>query len=110
MGEIVGAGLLAHVPTIVLPEAERRELNEGKEVMDGVKTFTIRSEKYDLYNQPTGEAIGMPGKPIGGKPEGPASSITVRPPIRRRPSRRSTRRSRARNPPRSISNRKMRRC
>ncbi|MBI0294124.1 catechol 1,2-dioxygenase [Streptomyces sp. PRKS01-29] len=32
MGEIVGAGLLAHVPTIVLPEETRRELNEGKEI------------------------------------------------------------------------------
>ncbi|MEU4202860.1 catechol 1,2-dioxygenase [Streptomyces sp. NPDC039022] len=32
MGEIVGAGLLAHVPTIVLPEAGRRELNRGREV------------------------------------------------------------------------------
>ncbi|MGD9484926.1 3,4-dihydroxyphenylacetate 2,3-dioxygenase [Streptomyces sp. TRM70308] len=31
MGEIVGAGLLAHVPTIVLPEHTRRELNEGQE-------------------------------------------------------------------------------
>ncbi len=32
MGEIVGAGLLAHVPTIVLPRKTRLELNEGKEV------------------------------------------------------------------------------
>lgn len=32
MGEIVGAGLLAHVPTIVLPEEDRLELNEGKEI------------------------------------------------------------------------------
>ncbi|MFI6048816.1 3,4-dihydroxyphenylacetate 2,3-dioxygenase [Streptomyces violascens] len=32
MGEIVGAGLLAHVPTIVLPEPVRRELNEGEEI------------------------------------------------------------------------------
>ena len=32
MGEIVGAGLVAHVPTIVLPEETRRELNEGKEI------------------------------------------------------------------------------
>lgn len=31
MGEIVGAGLLAHVPTIVLPEDERREMNHGKD-------------------------------------------------------------------------------
>ena len=30
MGEVVGAGLLAHVPTIVLPEATRRELNDGR--------------------------------------------------------------------------------
>ncbi len=32
MGEITGAGLLAHVPTIVLPEADRLALNEGKEI------------------------------------------------------------------------------
>jgi len=29
MGEVVGAGLLAHVPTIMLPEETRRELNNG---------------------------------------------------------------------------------
>jgi 3,4-dihydroxyphenylacetate 2,3-dioxygenase len=32
MGEVTGAGLLAHVPTIMLPHAERLELNEGKEI------------------------------------------------------------------------------
>jgi len=32
MGEVVGAGLLAHVPTIMLPEEERLALNEGKEI------------------------------------------------------------------------------
>ncbi|MEU6389623.1 3,4-dihydroxyphenylacetate 2,3-dioxygenase [Streptomyces sp. NPDC046939] len=32
MGEIAGAGLLAHVPTVVLPERTRLELNEGKEI------------------------------------------------------------------------------
>ena len=32
MGEVVGAGLLAHVPTIMLPHAERLELNDGKEI------------------------------------------------------------------------------
>jgi 3,4-dihydroxyphenylacetate 2,3-dioxygenase len=31
MGEVVGAGLLAHVPTMVLPESTRRELNEGND-------------------------------------------------------------------------------
>jgi 3,4-dihydroxyphenylacetate 2,3-dioxygenase len=32
MGEVVGAALVAHVPTIVLPEEVRRELNEGNEI------------------------------------------------------------------------------
>jgi hypothetical protein len=31
MGEIVGAGLLAHVPTIVLPLEIRKELNNGED-------------------------------------------------------------------------------
>ena len=31
MGEVIGAGLLAHVPTIVLPEADRREMNHGQD-------------------------------------------------------------------------------
>jgi 3,4-dihydroxyphenylacetate 2,3-dioxygenase len=32
MGEIVGAGLISHAPTIMLDEAVRRELNDGKEI------------------------------------------------------------------------------
>jgi 3,4-dihydroxyphenylacetate 2,3-dioxygenase len=32
MGEIVGAGLVSHVPTIMLPEEVRLEINEGKEI------------------------------------------------------------------------------
>lgn len=32
MGEIVGAGLVSHAPTIMFDEATRRELNEGKEI------------------------------------------------------------------------------
>jgi len=32
MGEIVGAGLVAHVPTIMLPEGTRREINDGNEI------------------------------------------------------------------------------
>ena len=32
MGEVVGAALVAHVPTMVLPEATRKELNEGREI------------------------------------------------------------------------------
>lgn len=47
------------------------QLNSGSEVEDGVRTFTIRSEKYDLYNQPKGDFIGMEGKDIGGSYAGP---------------------------------------
>jgi 3,4-dihydroxyphenylacetate 2,3-dioxygenase len=32
MGEVVGAALVAHVPTIVLPEEVRREINDGDEI------------------------------------------------------------------------------
>jgi 3,4-dihydroxyphenylacetate 2,3-dioxygenase len=32
MGEVVGAGLLAHVPTIMLPRQERLALNDGSEI------------------------------------------------------------------------------
>ena len=32
MGEVVGAGLLAHVPTIMLPKEVRYELNKGRMV------------------------------------------------------------------------------
>jgi aromatic ring-opening dioxygenase catalytic subunit (LigB family) len=47
MGEIVGAALVAHVPTIVLPEADRYELNEGKEIslVPGMKR--LREEYLD---------------------------------------------------------------
>jgi hypothetical protein len=31
LGDVVGAGLLSQVPTIMLPERERRELNDGKD-------------------------------------------------------------------------------
>src|SRR4029078_4934482 len=32
MGEVVGAALVAHVPTIMLPEEVRLEINEGQEI------------------------------------------------------------------------------
>jgi len=46
-------------------------LNAGVIIPDGVKVTTIRSDKFDLYNQPMGDFIGMAGKPIGGKFTGP---------------------------------------
>ncbi|MFF0388111.1 3,4-dihydroxyphenylacetate 2,3-dioxygenase [Kitasatospora sp. NPDC004615] len=46
MGEIVGAGLLAHVPTVVLPEEIRRELNEGKEITLVTGLQQLREEVF----------------------------------------------------------------
>jgi aromatic ring-opening dioxygenase catalytic subunit (LigB family) len=47
MGEIVGAGLLAHVPTIVLPDELRRELNNGKESTLYTGLHNLRREVFD---------------------------------------------------------------
>ena len=47
MGEIVGAGLVSHAPTIMFDEPMRRELNEGKEIslVPGLKR--LRTEVLD---------------------------------------------------------------
>jgi 3,4-dihydroxyphenylacetate 2,3-dioxygenase len=47
MGEVVGAGFLSHVPTIMLPEAQRREMNNGNEIslVPGLKR--LRAEVLD---------------------------------------------------------------
>ena len=47
MGEIVGAGLLAHVPTIVLPEEERRALNDGEEISLVTGLRRLRREVFE---------------------------------------------------------------
>jgi 3,4-dihydroxyphenylacetate 2,3-dioxygenase len=53
MGEIVGAGLIAHVPTIVLPESIRRELNGGKDstLVSGLQQ--LRREVFDVVDYDT---------------------------------------------------------
>ena len=48
MGEIVGAGLLAHVPTIVLPDDIRRELNNGQESTLYTGLHDLRREVFDV--------------------------------------------------------------
>lgn len=48
MGEIVGAGLLAHVPTIVLPDELRRELNDGNESTLHSGLHQLRREVFDV--------------------------------------------------------------
>ncbi|MGW6159646.1 catechol 1,2-dioxygenase, partial [Streptomyces sp. NPDC055144] len=47
MGEIVGAGLLAHVPTVVLPQETRLELNEGKEITLVTGLDELRREVFE---------------------------------------------------------------
>ncbi|HEU5026731.1 MAG TPA: catechol 1,2-dioxygenase, partial [Spirillospora sp.] len=48
MGEVVGAGLLAHVPTIVLPEVTRRELNHGE---DTTLVSGLRDLRADVFER-----------------------------------------------------------
>src|ERR1700683_353786 len=47
MGEVTGAGLLAHVPTIMLPYEQRLELNEGKEISLVPGLERLRAEGFE---------------------------------------------------------------
>lgn len=53
MGEVVGAALLAHVPTIMLPEAVRKDLNNGKEIslVPGLKK--LRRDVFETLDYDT---------------------------------------------------------
>ncbi|MEW2388607.1 catechol 1,2-dioxygenase [Streptomyces venezuelae] len=53
MGEIVGAGLLAHVPTIVLPEPVRKELNEGREISLVPGLRKLRADVFETLDYDT---------------------------------------------------------
>lgn len=53
MGEVVGAGLLAHVPTIVLPEEVRRELNHGQDTTLVSGLEQLRREVFDVLDHDT---------------------------------------------------------
>ncbi|WEH37040.1 3,4-dihydroxyphenylacetate 2,3-dioxygenase [Streptomyces sp. AM 4-1-1] len=53
MGEIVGAGLLAHVPTIVLPRKTRLELNDGKEVTLVTGLNQLREDVFETADYDT---------------------------------------------------------
>lgn len=53
MGEVVGAGLLAHVPTIMLPEETRRELNEGKDISLVAGLQRLRAEVFETVDYDT---------------------------------------------------------
>jgi 3,4-dihydroxyphenylacetate 2,3-dioxygenase len=53
MGEAVGAGLLAHVPTIALPEAVRRELNHGQDTTLVAGLQRLREEVFETLDYDT---------------------------------------------------------
>jgi aromatic ring-opening dioxygenase catalytic subunit (LigB family) len=53
MGEVVGAGLLAHVPTIMLPEAVRRDLNGGEDFSLVPGLERLRGEVFDVLEYDT---------------------------------------------------------
>ncbi len=53
MGEVVGAGLLAHVPTIMLPEEVRRELNNGQDFSLGDALIQLREEVFETLDYDT---------------------------------------------------------
>ncbi len=53
MGEVVGAGLLAHVPTIMLPEQTRRELNHGADFSLVGALADLRREVFEELDYDT---------------------------------------------------------
>ena len=53
MGEVVGAGLLSHVPTIMLPEATRRALNQGNDTTLVAGLRQLREEVFEVLDYDT---------------------------------------------------------
>ena len=67
MGEVVGAALLAHVPTIMLPENIRKELNEGHEISLVPGLRKLRKDKFETLDYDTVIVMDtqQTGTPIG---------------------------------------------
>jgi 3,4-dihydroxyphenylacetate 2,3-dioxygenase len=53
MGEIVGAAIVAHVPTMVMSEADRREINAGDEISLVPALHRMRAEVIDSLEADT---------------------------------------------------------
>ncbi len=53
VGEVVGAGLIAHVPTIMLPRQQRLELNEGNEISLVPGLCRLRAEVFEVLDYDT---------------------------------------------------------
>ena len=50
VGEIIGVGMLSHVPTIMLPKEVRDELNNGKEISIIPGFHRLKKEIFDELN------------------------------------------------------------
>ncbi len=53
MGEVVAAGIVSHVPTIMMPEETRREINEGNEISIVPGFHRLREEIFDVLKPDT---------------------------------------------------------
>jgi len=53
MGEVIGAGILAHVPTIMLPPQTRLALNEGREISLVPALHQLRREVFETLDYDT---------------------------------------------------------
>lgn len=53
MGEIIGAGIVAHAPTIMMPREDRLALNEGKEISLVPGLHRLKSEVLDVLKPDT---------------------------------------------------------
>jgi 3,4-dihydroxyphenylacetate 2,3-dioxygenase len=53
MGEIVGAALVSHVPPIVMPEADRRAMNNGEDTTLFSGLHEMRAERLDAVGADT---------------------------------------------------------
>jgi 3,4-dihydroxyphenylacetate 2,3-dioxygenase len=53
MGQIVGAALVSHVPTLVLPETTRRELNGGVDTTLHAGLHQLRRDRLDVVTPDT---------------------------------------------------------
>jgi 3,4-dihydroxyphenylacetate 2,3-dioxygenase len=53
MGEVVGAGIVSHVPTIMAPRSERLEMNEGREISLVPGFHRLREEVFDVLEPDT---------------------------------------------------------
>lgn len=54
MGQLVGAALVAHVPTMVMSEAQRREINAGNEISLVTGMHSLRTEVLDPLGREPG--------------------------------------------------------